>query len=79
MTMPKEAPLRPSKGDIVTIKRWPNERQPEGIGLSVKDGWNLGIGFGVAMAIAVPLILAFIGCVLGIVVVVAGGSLGALL
>ncbi len=77
--MPKNAPLRPSHGQLASIVRWPTERWPEGIGISVKDGWNFGIGFGVAMAIAVPLILALLGCVVGIGITVLGNSLGSLL
>lgn len=64
---------------LMSIRRWPTERWPEGIGLSVKDGWNVGIGFGLAMAIAVPLILTLIGCVLGFGLTILGGSLGAIM
>lgn len=63
----------------MAIARWPVERLPGGLGLSIKDGWNWGIGFRLAMAIAVPLILALIGCVLGIGIAILGGSLEALL
>ncbi|MHC4748969.1 MAG: hypothetical protein ACYTFW_03760 [Planctomycetota bacterium] len=70
---------KPRPPTPMTIIRWPIERWPEGLGLSVRDGWNLGIGFGLAMAIAVPLILLFLGCIIGIGITILGGSLGALL
>ena len=38
----------------------------DGIGLGIKDGWHFGIGFGLAMTIAVPFILLLLGCVVGI-------------
>jgi hypothetical protein len=61
------------------IEAWPAERLSPGIGLSIKDGWNVGIGFGLAMAIAVPTILLLLGCIIGVGIVALGGSLGALL
>jgi hypothetical protein len=76
--MSEKKPHANLQGHLMSIRRWPTERWPEGLGLSVKDGWNLGIGFGLAMAIAVPIILALIGCVLMLVLTVLGGSLGAL-
>lgn len=42
---PKEVPTRPSRGPLMTIAHWPKERRPEGLGLSVKDGINFGVGF----------------------------------
>lgn len=82
MTIDKQpAPPKPSKpsGHRMNIASWPSVRKSEGIGISVKDGWNFGTGFGLAMAIAVPLILLLLSCVIGFVLMVAGGSLGALL
>ncbi len=67
------------QGHMMSIRRWPTERWPEGLGLSVKDGWNFGIGFGLAMIIAIPLILLFITCVFGVGLTILGGSLGSLL
>jgi hypothetical protein len=63
----------------MNITAWPTRRLSNGIGISIKDGWNVGIGFGLAMAIAVPLILLLLGCIIGIGIVALGGSLGALL
>ena len=51
----------------------------KGVGFSSYDGWNFGIGFGLAMAIAVPLILALLSCVLFVGITILGGSLGALM
>lgn len=48
-------------------------------GLEVRDGWRFGIGFGSAMFIAVSLILLLLGCIIGVGVMVLGGSLGALM
>jgi hypothetical protein len=81
MTINKPTVPKPTKpqGHLMTIVRWPAERRSEGIGLSVKDGWNFSIGFGLAMAIAVPLILLLIGCALMFALTLLGGSLGALL
>lgn len=75
-TRPEDKPPISHK---MTINAWPVEREPQGVGLSVKDGWNFGIGFGVAMAIAVPLILFFLGCVVIFALAYFGSSLGALL
>lgn len=68
--------LPPKPDTKMLISAWPTERLKQGLGLSIKDGWNLGIGFGLAMAIAVPLILALIGCV---VMMAFGSTLGALM
>lgn len=71
--------IKPRVPTSIAVVRWPAERWPEGLGLSVRDGWNLGIGFGLAMAIAVPLILLALSCIIGIGITILGGSLGALL
>lgn len=71
--------IKPRPPPYMSVRRWPTERWPEGLGLSVRDGWNFGIGFGLAMAIAVPFILLLIGCVIGLGITILGGSLGALM
>jgi hypothetical protein len=45
-------------------------KQIENIGFSIKDGWNFGIGFGLAMTIAVPILLLSFGLVAGIIVLI---------
>ena len=40
----------------IVIVRWPEKRNNTGIGLSIKDGWSLGIGLGLAAIIALPVI-----------------------
>lgn len=47
--------------------------------LSIKDGWNFGVGFGLAMSIAVPIVLSLLGCIIGVGIMMLGGSLGAML
>lgn len=47
--------------------------------LETGDGWRFGVGFGLAMAIAVPVILLFLGCIIGTGIILLGGSLGALI
>lgn len=47
-------------------------RKTNGVGFTVTDGWYLGIGFGLAMTIAVPLILLFIGCIVGLILLILG-------
>jgi hypothetical protein len=47
--------------------------------LNIKDGWLFGIGFGLAMGIAVPAILLILGCIIGTGIMLLGGSLGAML
>jgi hypothetical protein len=80
MTLLKgDGSLPPKTEPKVTITRWPTERWPEGLGVSVRDGWNFGIGFGLAMAIAVPFILILLSCVIGGALMILGMELGALL
>lgn len=43
-----------------------------GVGFSASDGWYFGIGFGLAMTIAVPLILVFISAVVGLILLILG-------
>jgi hypothetical protein len=79
MTLLKNDGTIPPKTHKMIIEAWPEKRLSPGIGLSIKDGWNVGIGFGLAMAIAVPAILLLLGCIIGVGIVALGGSLGALL
>jgi hypothetical protein len=46
--------------------------------LSIRDGWQFGLGFGLAMTIAIPLILILFSCLVGIGLLTVGSSLGAL-
>lgn len=42
---------------------------------SITDGWNFGIGFGLAMTIAMPVILVALGLIASIVILVFGAFL----
>lgn len=79
MALLKSDGTTPKPEPKTVILAWPTERLSQGLGLSLKDGWNFGTGFGLAMAIAVPLILLAISCVIGTLIVIGGGSLGALM
>jgi hypothetical protein len=61
------------------IEKWPDRKDGDGIGISFKDGWDFGIGFGLAMLIAVPLIMAVLSCVIWIGVMMFGGMVSGLL
>jgi hypothetical protein len=78
MTLLKNDRSIPVKVNKIIIDSWPAERLSEGIGLSIKDGWYLGIGFGLAMTIAIPFILLFLSCIIGTGLLIFGSSLGAL-
>jgi hypothetical protein len=79
MTLLKNDDSLPGKPRNMAIVSWPTERLSNGLGFSVKDGWNVGIGFGLAMIVAIPLILILISCVAGIGLTILGTSLGSLL
>lgn len=53
--------------------------KPKSNNLTIGDGWNFGIGFGLAMTIAIPFILILLSCLIGIGVSILGGSITALL
>jgi hypothetical protein len=48
-------------------------------GLTISDGWNFGIGFGLALVIAIPVILFVLGLLALILFMVAGGLVGSLI
>jgi hypothetical protein len=54
----------------------PEKIYKENIGLGIKDGWGFGIGFGLAMTIAVPFILLLFGCIIWVGLIIFGSSLG---
>lgn len=58
---------------MMSLDSWP-ARIPDGLGLSFKDGWNFGTGFGLALVVAVPLIIAVVGCVIAFFLAVLGVS-----
>ena len=70
MTLLKNDRSRPEKSHKVEVSN---------IGLNIRDGWQFGIGFGLAMTIAIPVILLLLSCIIGIGVTILGSSLGALL
>lgn len=64
----------PENGYATKLTSWP-ERKPDGLGLSVKDGWFFGVGFGLAVAI----IMILSSCIIWFgFILVLGSSLGAL-
>lgn len=75
MSLLKEDGTAPIKTQGMSINAWPTERLSEGIGLSVKDGWNFGIGFGAAVTIAIPLTLTLLTIIILIILAIFG-SLG---
>lgn len=70
MTLLKNDSSMPERLQSVSIKAWP---------ISIRDGWLFGIGFELAMTIAIPLILVLLSCLVGIGVTILGTSLGSLL
>lgn len=66
------------KNNEATLKTKTKRQMSNGVGLSIKDGWYAGIGFGLAMTIAVPIILLLLACIVGIGLSILGSSLGAL-
>ena len=78
MTIPRQSPPKPSQGQLVTIKRWPTDRWPEGLGISAKDGWNFGVGFVVAV-IVIPFVVLAVSCMAGLTfLTMMGRSIGLL-
>jgi hypothetical protein len=70
MTLLKGDGTVPSKLHKTNVIAWPEQRMPEGIGLSVKDGWYMGIGFGLAMTVAVPFILLLGSVAIGVMLLI---------
>ncbi len=76
----KKSPTPPKKikngGGVakLAIVKWP-ARDKDGVGSSIKDGWNFGIGFGLAMTVALPLMLMILGCVIGVAFMIFGTAL----
>jgi hypothetical protein len=75
MTLLKNDETIPTKTHRMIIEAWPAERLSPGIGLSIKDGWNVGIGIGLALTIAVPFILLIFG-LFSIIIIAIFGSIG---
>ena len=47
--------------------------------LTVADGWNFGIGFWLALILAIPVILFVLGLLAWILIMIFGGLVGGLL
>lgn len=75
MSLLKEDGTTPGNSRKINVIAWPVERLPEGIGLSIKDGWYFGIGLGLALTVAVPLILLLSGLII-VVILAIFGSIG---
>lgn len=63
-------PQKLYKVDIINL--------PNDVKLSIKSGWHFGIGFGLAMVIAIPAILLLLSFIIVIGFLMIGSSLGAL-
>jgi hypothetical protein len=76
-----QSPQQPAaaKTHPMAVISWPDIRRPAGVGMSVKDGWNFGIGMGLAFAVAVPLILTIVSCFFWMLLLIFGSALGAML
>ena len=48
------------------------EKIQKGLGLSVNDGWYFGVGFGLALTVAVPIILIVAGLIIAIIFAIFG-------
>jgi hypothetical protein len=72
MTLLKGDDSIPKKPQLVNLTSWPAERRPEGLGLSINDGWYFGIGFGLAMTVALPVILMAITLIVGVILAIIG-------
>lgn len=68
----------PAPSNPVQVTQWPVKRRPEGIGISVRDGWNFGIGLGFALIIAIPVIMTAVLIIMAIGLTIVGGSLATL-
>ena len=68
-------PVPKPAGHPMSVVEWPKQRMPKGLGLSLKDGWNLGIGLGLAMTVAVPLILIVFSCFIWVALMIFGSAL----
>jgi hypothetical protein len=75
MTLLKDDGTVPTKTRRMIIEAWPDERLSTGIGLSIRDGWYLGIGFGLALTIAIPFILLIFSLFI-LVILAIFGSIG---
>lgn len=65
------------KGDK-SIKK-PNITIPSSTALTVTDGWNFGIGFWLALLLAIPVIFFVLGVVAWVMLMIFGGLAGGLL
>ena len=72
----KPQPPKPKQSNLVRMQllAWPDKRRSQGIGISIRDGWNFAIGFSFALTIAVPIIV-LAGVILLAVLGVGLGSL----
>lgn len=71
MTDPREVAekvIEKKRAHSMAVVAWP--------GLTWLDGWRFGVGFGLFMAIGLPIILGVIGCAFWVVVSILGLSLG---
>lgn len=56
---------------------WPQARLPSDI--LIRIGFWLCLGGGIALTVVLPILLLIFGCVMGLAIMILGGSLGALL
>lgn len=66
-------PARPVKVFLV----WPQARLPSDI--LIRIGFWVCLGGGIALTVVLPVLLLIFGCVIGLGIMILGGSLGALM
>ncbi len=66
------------KGDK-SIEKPMAVKRPVGPALTVADGWNFGVGFWLALILAIPVILFVLGLLAWILIMIFGGLAGGLL
>lgn len=76
---PEELKRSQAQARQLGILQWPTERMPQGLGLSKKDGYNLGLGMGVAIVIVLPILIAIMTCAGWLLFLLLGNWLGSVL
>lgn len=66
------------KGDDTVGQPRAAEMQPGAI-LTISDGWRFGIGFWLALILAIPIILFVLGLLFWMLLIMFGGLMGGLL
>lgn len=67
------------KGDDDTVGQPRAAEMQPGAILTISDGWRFGIGFWLALILAIPVILFVLGLLFWILLIMFGGLMGGLL